>query len=600
MGKTSASAKDPAELIVQAEEFLREGQSDDALDAVDKAIAMAPHAPQARRTKATLLAQLDRFEEAVEVLDTAVEEIGPDPALLSEQGKLHQAAGNFARAAEAFERYITVDPQNSDAWLGKGRNLLDDGKADLALDCADRAIALNETLVEAHALRGDCLLALARWDEAFAAFAGAAKHAPLQFDASAWAARGDRFFEQQQLDCALKSYEEAIDQDPRNSMAWYGKGYALKERGDIEGAIKALVRASEANEWFTSGFLNAGVLYFEQGNLNGALDLFNRAKNAAPDEPLPWTNIAAVHIRAGRHDEALDALRHAAIVAPAQDAETWEVINSDLLYLGRLDEALGIYQRASEANEKNAWPHANRAWVYARQRRWDEAIQAIERAVDLEPNEGEFLVNRLFLLSERDQIDDADVDTLANAALEKIGADTKLRPFVAHFLADSGHLARARDLMHGVEPPAAEDEEQRVLRAEFLLKIGETNAAVDLIESIDLRQLGAEKLITWSFLRLVAERLAGAPQLSENLLVDFLVKLKERADRIDMISDWSLKGVRRLLARSELPVRDKLVLLTLADVQEANVRYNDLSFFTEMLSSSDGLLGSVPQERASG
>jgi tetratricopeptide (TPR) repeat protein len=595
MGKTSSKKRNPAKLIAQAEGLVCEGQPGKALSTLDEAIAMAPGAPLAWQKKATLLAQRGRFGEALRVLDAALEQTGADPVLLCDQGGLHRLAGNFARAAEAFERYIAVDPRNPDGWLGKGRSLLDDGKADLALDCADRAIALNEALAAAHALRGDSLLALALWAEAWAAFASAAKHDPKQFDASEWAIRGERFREGQQLDCALKSYEYAIAQDPRNSMAWHGRGLVLYQRGDVEGAVAALVRASEADKRFTTGFLIAGALCFYQGNLDRALDLFERAKRAAPDDLRAWTNIATVHVRVGRQDEALDALGHVATLAPAEDAETWKELSALLLYLGRLDEAVSIYERASEADPANGWPHCSLAWIYARRRRWDEAIQAINRAIELKPNESQFLTDRLFLISERDKIDDAEVDALADATLERIGADTNLRLSVAHFLANNGRLDRARDVMHGVAPAAAEDEEQRLNRAELLLKVGETKAAVDLIGSIDPDRLGAYRRITRSFLHLVAERLAGTPQLSEELLVNFLVEFKERVDRIDLISDWSFKGVRRLLARSELPVRDKLVLATLADLQEAKVRYEDLSFFTEIGSAAGDRFGSVPQ-----
>ena len=64
---------------------------------------------------------------------------------------------------------------------------------------------LDERLVHGHVLRGDSLLGLRRWTEAFAAFTDAAKLDPHQFDASSWATRGDGFLEGGQPELALQA-----------------------------------------------------------------------------------------------------------------------------------------------------------------------------------------------------------------------------------------------------------------------------------------------------------------------------------------------------------------------------------------------------------
>ena len=137
--------------------------------------------------------------------------------------------------------------------------------------------------------------------------------------------------------------------------------------------------------------------------------------------------------------------------------------------------------------------------------------------------------------------------------------------------------------MRDVKPSALEDAGEQLELAECLLKVGENVAAVDLLHSVDPTRLSEYMPIMWSFLLLLADRLAGAPQLSEELLVKFLREVAQRIDWIGATSlDFSFTGVRRLLARSELSVLDRLVLATLIDVQEAKVPYNNLSFFTEI------------------
>ncbi|MGH7750577.1 MAG: hypothetical protein ACREQ5_38265, partial [Candidatus Dormibacteria bacterium] len=91
-------------------------------------------------------------------------------------------------------------------------------------------------------------------------------------------------------------------------------------------------------------------------------------------------------------------------------------------------------------------------------------------------------------------------------------------------------------------------------------------------------QLSGSLRVAWPFLCMLADRLAGASQLSEDLLVSLLSELGKQLNQVH----WSYKGVRRLLARCELPVLDKLALATLIQVQEATSNPHTLSLYTEI------------------
>jgi tetratricopeptide (TPR) repeat protein len=284
-----------------------------------------------------------------------------------------------------------------------------------------------------------------------------------------------------------------------------------------------------------------------------------------------------------RSADAQAAFAHATALNK-EDAEAWNLLGNSLYNLGRLDEASQSYERAVEIDPGFSWAYHNLTFVRLQQKRFDEALQSINRAIDLEPGNEIFLVSRLWVFKQTDKIEDSEVDALADQTLAKISPKSDLQLQIAHFLADCGHIARARDLMHSVKPSATEDEVGRLDRAELLLKVGDTDAAFGLIRSIDPTRLKRFNL-TRSFLHLLADRLAGAPQLSDELLVNFLDKLIQQVDHTDARNEWSLKGVRLLITRSELPVLDKLVLGTLIDLQEGKIDRNDLSFAAEFQAS---------------
>jgi superkiller protein 3 len=577
---------DAAGLLAQAEELARAGEYDKALDAFDAVMRTSPAQPRAWEGKTWTLLKLDRAEDALGVIDTALEKFGDKPDFLRVKAQLHVVKGEPASAREAFDRLIAVEPQGADGWLGKSWALLIEGHPEQALECAERAIALNGELADGHSLRGESLMNLKRWAEAFAAYADAAKADPSQFGASQWAAAGDRFLQGGQLDLALQTYERAIAQESQNPAGWYGRGRALEQRGDFDGAVAAFERSFEIDKQFAAGLLDAGVLCSRHGDSKRAISFFRRAQEAQPDDPRPWIGIGAVQAQLGRHKEARAAYEQATALDPS-GAETWNALGNSQAKLKQFDEALQSYERASEIEPNYTWAHYNRAFVLWTQKRWDEAMQAIDRAIEIEPNTGEFWLLKLGVLDDRSGREAAEIDVTFDQALQVISPDANFRLYGAQLLADNDRLDRARDLLHDVEASTFEDQDDQIELAECLLKIGENVKADDLLRAIDPTRLSEYRPMIWSFLRLFANRLAGAPQLSERLLVDFLGEFGRRARWIDAKNmEWRFKGVRRLLARSGLPVRDKLVLATLMDVQDANVPYHKLSFFTQMWAGS--------------
>ena len=585
---SSAEHGSDSDLVEQAEKLIDEGHAEKAIATLDASIAVAPGRPGAWRTKALVLRQLGRVKEADEILDAALKHVGAEPGLLLDKAELHFLEGEFARASETFDRVTNVAPGNVEAWLGLGRSLLYQGQPEQALECAKRAIKLDAQSTPGYTLCGDSLLDLRKWDEAFTAFVHAAEHDRHQFDSSSWAARGDRLRENAQPELALRAYERAIAQDGQNPEGWHGKGTILKAQKDIKGALAAFARASEVGKAFIAGFLDAGALCAENGELDRAVEFFERAKSARPSDPRPWIAIGGVDETLGRYDEARIAYERATIIDPS-DAETWNSFGNSLFRLYRYDEALRAYERAIDVRPDSSWALSNLAHVLVIQQRFDEAMPHIERAIELEPENGIFWTIKLWILN----FSDADV-TVIRATADRIlmvaGVTDRDRIDVAGVLAENGLLDRAREVLQGIDHSKIEYEVARLGLAECLLLTGETVPALNLLRNIDGRQLGGSKAVVQSFLHLLWDRLAGAPKLSEELLLDFLYKLGKRIDEIEAQGrswgfqsiEWVLKGARRLVTHSELPLLDKLVLATLNDLQDAKIQRADLSFFVDM------------------
>ncbi len=112
-----------------------------------------------------------------------------------------------------------------------------------------------------------------------------------------------------------------------------------------------------------------------------------RAEALAPDSP-------AVLLARGRYASTVDndlegALRaaEAAERLRPHDAAVLAVVANSRLMTGRWTEAAATYERALQLDPRNAAPHATLGLIYTAQRRHADAQLAIDRSIELEPDQ---------------------------------------------------------------------------------------------------------------------------------------------------------------------------------------------------------------------
>jgi tetratricopeptide (TPR) repeat protein len=171
------SGRDP-EIDTQLAIALRQAsRDDDALARLKRAIRREPPYTLAFRELGSLLAAMERYDEAIDILrrgrdvaplmaDFSIQlgyiflvrrdcasanaafaralEISPGSfEALFGQAKAHQEIGENAAAADHFRRCLTLRPTDADAWLGLGHCLLELGQRDAGYECFRAAAAAS-------------------------------------------------------------------------------------------------------------------------------------------------------------------------------------------------------------------------------------------------------------------------------------------------------------------------------------------------------------------------------------------------------------------------------------------------------------------------
>jgi len=107
-----AHDQSPAPYLVEAEYFAREGQHQQATELYQLAISKGAGA-EAKLSLARSMERSGRVEDAIEVLESAVEQHPNHQGLLVTTAMLHQQRGSRGKAMEAYEKVLDAYPQNS-------------------------------------------------------------------------------------------------------------------------------------------------------------------------------------------------------------------------------------------------------------------------------------------------------------------------------------------------------------------------------------------------------------------------------------------------------------------------------------------------------
>ena len=193
-------------------------------------------------------------------------------------------APDAAKAVAYYEAALAIDPAYALAWAGLSRvhghrvgYSWDDAGDALrrARDAAERALALDPDLPEAHATRG-MLQMLFEWDwaGAQASFARAMTLAPANMHAIRGAASLASILGRQ--DEALALLRHAVSLDPLNVQALRSLAAVCMRMDDLGGAEAAAMRAVDLSPH--GGLTNAWLAYVrvQQGRLDEALDAARR------------------------------------------------------------------------------------------------------------------------------------------------------------------------------------------------------------------------------------------------------------------------------------------------------------------------------------
>lgn len=227
-----------------------------------------------------------------------------------------RTAANFRKAIEEFRAAIDKDPNYALPYVGLADSyvLMENFAGTpsietlpLAKAYAKRALAIDDSLPEAHASLALVLHRSWQWSEAENAYRRSIELNPNYASAHHWYSLLLR--ETGRLDESLAAAERAQRLDPLSGIIIGNLGLAFIASGDANSAVAQMEKLIELDPGFPWGYSILGLAYIEKGNFDEAVFQTKKGSNLAKNSSNALSIFGYANAVAGRREEALAVIK---------------------------------------------------------------------------------------------------------------------------------------------------------------------------------------------------------------------------------------------------------------------------------------------------
>jgi eukaryotic-like serine/threonine-protein kinase len=291
---------------------------------------------------------------------------------------------------------------------------------------------------------------------------------------------------------AIGFYQQAIQKDPRFTLAYTGLAdaslYMYEEKKDSVWADKALAaaqRADQIRDDLPEVHFSLGSVYQDTGKTAQAIAELRRGLQLAPNSDQGYLRLGNAYLVNGQKDEAIASFKKAIDVNPyywvlhrdlgrtyysigenekalaefqqvtqlqPNNAEGWSNIGTLDIRLGKFDDSILAYQKSLQLDP--TWlAYMNLGYVYTAEKKYPQAIEALEKSVQLGPNQEVAygnLADAYRYSGEKDKAD-ADYDKAISLAFQDLQVNpqsTDDMGDLAAYYAKKGDQKHAEDFIH--------------------------------------------------------------------------------------------------------------------------------------------------------
>lgn len=349
------TSQDTAILTQVARILASGGQSDKALEVLDRVIQQDPTSGEAYFSKGLLLLNLKRREEAEQAMRAGVEH-SPDFAVGHYHlGRVLQDSGKIPEAKASFERAIAVNSSFEPGYIALASLYESQHEREQAVG------VLKKYLQEVNPKNREIRRQLVR----------------LYVDAKDY-------------QNAIKELEQLIEEDPLDLDSQLRLAIVYGERKEYEKAIEGLklILKERPAELKVRDYL--GYMYEEAKDTQKAIETYSFNIQLEPTFYEGHMHLGLLYYRLKKFPEATEHLGRAIVLNPKQP-EAHIVLGLAYMQLEQFEKSVEAFREGIRHNPKSADLQFNLGSAYDKLDRFNEVEQAMEAAIKLDPHHADAL-----------------------------------------------------------------------------------------------------------------------------------------------------------------------------------------------------------------
>ncbi|MFB2933878.1 tetratricopeptide repeat protein [Aerosakkonemataceae cyanobacterium BLCC-F154] len=305
------------------------------------------------------LIKLQRYEEAISILDRALEIDPRYPEVWLKRGQALKELQKYEEAQKSYEEALKIQSEYSQAWYERGLALENLNRYELAQDSLTKAIEIQPNYAEAWYKLGEIQIQEKKYKEAYISLSKATEIKPDYSDS--WYKLGVVFNQMKQPKKALAALNKALEIDINYVEAWLEHSSALAELKQNEEALVSLSKALEINSESAEAWQKRGDILGELKRYEEAIASLDKAIQIKQDYAEAWYQRGVILSEINNQEEAIASLDKAIQIKPDY-AEAWYQRGLVLEKQQKFSEAIEAYNKAIQI-----WP-ANQEAIAKRKR----------------------------------------------------------------------------------------------------------------------------------------------------------------------------------------------------------------------------------------
>ena len=283
--------------------------------------------------------------------------------------------GMLDKAINAFQKALSLNPNNSAIYSNMGVAFREKGMLNEAIEAFDKAIAINPNNTEAYYNKGIATQEQGNLEEAIIAYYKAILLKPNYADS--YNNMANALKDQGKLDKAIDAYKKAILFKPDYAIAYSNLGNALKDIGKLKESIEAHKKSVSLKPNNPIFHNNMGISFKEQGKLEEAINIYKKAIYFKPDYATAYSNMGNALKDQGKIHEALEAFNQALAIDKSH-VEAYNNMGNVLQESGKIDNAIKVYKKALAIEPDYADTHENLSFMLLNSGKLKEGLDEYE------------------------------------------------------------------------------------------------------------------------------------------------------------------------------------------------------------------------------